>query len=164
MGFTCNTCGKWHPGLTLDYSYDAPHYWSSEFHSDPDCFLNSDLCVIKKEDYFVRGAVQIPIIGSTEMFCWGVWTTLSKKNFDRAIELSEDPKLLEEPPYFGWLSNAIAMYPETLRLKTNVQFRTLGKRPSIVLEPTDHPLAVEQRLGISKELIFAIAEHFLHSR
>lgn len=34
-------------------------------------------------------------------------------------------------------------------------------RPTIELEPTDHPLAIEQRHGIPSELIAEIAERFM---
>src|SRR5689334_21306377 len=98
-GFTCHVCGEWHEGLPLDYGYDAPQHWSEKLKANPDSFLNSDYCVIEKQHYFVRGILEIPIVGSEESFRWGVWTTLSKTNFDRMIELSDDPKLLEEPPY-----------------------------------------------------------------
>lgn len=161
-GFQCHTCGKWHDGLPLDYGYDAPHYWSENLRSDADSFLNSDLCVIRKKDYFVRGLIEIPVIGSDRGFRWGVWTSLSKTNFDKIVELWNDPKLLDEPPYFGWLSSSIKSYPETLNLKSNVQSRSVQQRPYIVLESTDHPLPVEQRYGITKERVREIAESFLH--
>ena len=161
-GFQCRTCGKWHEGLPLDYAYDAPYYWSDSLKSDPDCFLNSDLCVIKGHDYFVRGLIEIPVIGSDQPFRWGVWTSLSKKNFDKMVELWNDPKLLDEPPYFGWLSTSIDIYPQTLNLKVDVISRAITERPYIVLEPTDHPLAMEQRHGITMDRVREIAERAVH--
>ena len=161
-GFQCRTCGKWHEGVPLDYAYDAPHYWSESLRTDKDSFLNSDLCVIKKQDYFVRGLIEIPVIGSDDHFRWGIWTSLSKRNFDRMVELWNDPKLLAEPPYFGWLSNSIDVYPETLSLKTNVHSRAIKQRPYIVVEATDHPLAIEQQRGVTKQRVREFAEHTLH--
>ncbi len=161
-GFQCQTCGKWHEGLPLDYGYNAPHYWSESLRSDADSFLTADLCVIKKQDYFVRGLIEIPVIESEHSFRWGVWTSLSKTNFDRMVSLWKDPKLLEEPPYFGWLSNSLSEYPQTLNLKTNVHSRSVEQRPLIVVEPTDHPLAVEQRTGITKQRVRGIVERALH--
>ena len=49
-------------------------------------------------------------------------------------------------------------YPDTLNLKTMVYLRNDGVRPSIELEPTDHPLAVEQREGISMTRVAEIYE------
>jgi hypothetical protein len=161
-GFECHLCGGWHEGLPLDYAYDAPYHWSENLRSDADSFLNSDFCVIRKHDFFVRALIEIPVIGSEHPFRWGVWTTLSKSNFDKMTSLWDDPKLLDEPAYFGWLSNSIDLYPETLNLKTNVQSRKVEERPYLLLEPTDHPLAIEQRTGITVERVREIAQYALH--
>ena len=67
-----------------------------------------------------------------------------------------------ELPYFGWLSSSVPGYPETLKLETMVHTRAVGVRPRIELEPTDHPLAVEQREGITRERVREIAEIVLH--
>jgi hypothetical protein len=45
-----------------------------------------------------------------------------------------------------------------------IQMQPAPNRPLIVLEPTDHPLAVEQRLGMSIARIRQLAEQLLHSR
>ncbi len=161
-GFQCHTCGEWHKGLPLDYGYDAPHYWSESLKTDGDSFLNSDLCVIRKQDFFVRGLIEIPVIGSDQPFRWGVWVSLSKGNFDKMVDLWDDPKLLNEPSYFGWLSSSIDVYPETLNLKTNVHSRSVNERPYLVLERTEHPLAVEQEQGMTAQRVRDIAEHSLH--
>src|SRR5215831_4113044 len=161
-GFQCRTCGKWHDGLPLDYGYSAPHYWFESLRNKPDSFLNADLCVIEQRDYFVRGLIEIPVIGSKEAFRWGVWVSLSHSNFDRMVELCDNPQLLEEPPYFGWLSNSIDEYPETLNLKANVRSRDLRHRPYITLEQTDHPLSVEQQQGIGIQRVREIVERALH--
>lgn len=47
---------------------------------------------------------------------------------------------------------------ETVSLKTMVHPRADGIRPYIELEPTDHPLAVEFREGITMERVQEIAE------
>ena len=163
-GFRCHTCGEWHEGLPLDYGYGAPHYWTRDLKSRPDCFLNEDFCVIRKEDFFVRGLIEIPIDKGDQLFRYGAWVSLSEKNFDRMRELWHDAKLLSEPPYFGWLSNSIDLYPETLNLKASVFSRAINRRPFITLEATDHPLAVEQRNGITIERVFEMAELRLHKR
>lgn len=161
-GFQCRTCGQWHDGLPLDYAYSAPYYWSESLRENPDSFLNDDLCVIEGRDYFVRGLIEIPVIGSNDPFRWGVWVSLSKPNFDKMVELWNDPKVLQEPPYFGWLSSSVDGYPETLNLKTNVRSRDVRQRPYISLEPTDHPLSTEQQHGITKQRLREIAEKSLH--
>ncbi|WP_269317979.1 DUF2199 domain-containing protein [Exiguobacterium sp. KJ 601] len=51
---------------------------------------------------------------------------------------------------FGWLSTELPIYPDTINLKTNVHMRAVGIRPLIELLPTNHPLAMEQRNGITR--------------
>jgi hypothetical protein len=47
-------------------------------------------------------------------------------------------------------------------LKTRVHTQAVGKRPLVEMEPTDHPLAVEQRTGITLARVQEIAETLLH--
>ena len=54
------------------------------------------------------------------------------------------------------------LYPATLHLKTHVHTRAVGQRPLIELEATEHPLAVEQRNGITMERVREIAAALLH--
>ncbi|WP_018655369.1 DUF2199 domain-containing protein [Actinomadura flavalba] len=69
----------------------------------------------------------------------------------------------EEPPYFGWLSTELPCYDvSALSLKTHVHTRPVGVRPLVELEATGHPLAVEQREGITPERVRTFAEHLLH--
>jgi len=91
-----------------------------------------------------------------------LWISASKQNLLRARDLWDDPLRAKEPAYFGWLCNSIPGYPETLDLKTMVHTRPVGQRPLIELEPTEHPLAVEQPRGITLNRVREIAESMYH--
>lgn len=119
-------------------------------------------CTIDPGRYFVRGSLEIPVVDGPGPFTWDVWVSLSEANFKRAGDRWHDPNRTEEPPYFGWLCNGLPGHPETLDLKTNVHLRAVGLRPFIELEPTDHPLAVEQRVGITMARVVEIAELAMH--
>jgi hypothetical protein len=162
--WTCSKCGSTHSGIPDSYAYDAPWPWYTlpERERPSRVFLNDDYCVIDNEDYFIRGCLEIPVIGRTNPLIWGVWVSLSKANFERERQLVNDPIRVNEPPYFGWLSSRIQMYPDTFALKTNVHTRAVGLRPFIELQPTEHPLAVEQGTGISTQRLMEIAENFEH--
>ena len=67
--------------------------------------------------------------------------------------MNEDPKRVELPPMFSWLSNNIDEYPETLNLKMYAHIQELTQRPFFELEPTDHPLSQEYHHGISPERV-----------
>ena len=98
------------------------------------------------------------------MFSWDVWVSLSDENMKRTQELWESKRRVDEPPYFGWLSSSLPGYAETVGLKTHVHTRKVGCRPFIELEPTEHPLAIEQRDGITIERVKQIAEMINHQR
>ncbi|PWG10623.1 DUF2199 domain-containing protein [Streptomyces sp. V2] len=68
-----------------------------------------------------------------------------------------------EKPYFGWLTTELPVYfPGTVDLKTHIHTRPIGERPLVELEPTDHPLAVEQCTGIATDRVREIAEAVRH--
>jgi hypothetical protein len=124
--------------------------------------LNADFCAIDGQDFFVRGVIPIRIIGTEELFMWGVWVTLGKSHFERMVELWNSPRIVKEPPYFGWLSNKIPVYPDTLNLKTHIHSKNVKDRPFVELEQTDHPLASEQRTGITYKRVEEIAALMTH--
>src|SRR5262249_23941830 len=125
--------------------------------------LSSDQCAIDNKYFFVLGRIEIPVVGCEEPFVWLAWVLLSQKNFRRASELWCTVGRENEPAYFGWLSSALPYEPSTLNLKVNLHTRPVGERPFIELEPTEHPLAVEQRQGISLARVQEIAERLMHT-
>jgi hypothetical protein len=163
-GFTCRSCGKYHAELPMHYGAEAPLAWYAipAAQRKRRCVLSADQCIIDGRHYFMVGNLEIPVRRVKEPFSWGVWVSLSARNFARACELWERPGREKEPPYFGWLSTALPGYPDTINLKTQVHTREVGRRPFIELEPTDHPLAVEQREGITRSRVREIAELVLH--
>jgi hypothetical protein len=162
--FTCHSCDQPHAGPPMSYFLPAPDQWSPELAANPKNVLEQELCIIEGQGYFVRGLIEIPVPARDDVFSWDVWVSLSRDNFMRTVDLWDEPGRENQPPSFGWLCNAISGYPSTLNLKTNVHARPVGQRPSIELEPTDHPLAVEQRTGITPARVREIAELALHPR
>jgi hypothetical protein len=162
-GYRCRCCGELHDELPMHY---APALWYliPEPERERRCVLSSDQCIIDDKHFFVVGNLEIPVIGVDERFSWDVWVSLSDKNFLRACELWERVGRESGPPYFGWLSTLLPGYPNTLSLKTMVHTREVGRRPWVELEPTDHPLAIEQREGISMARVQEIAEIVLHAQ
>ncbi|WP_370967696.1 DUF2199 domain-containing protein [Amycolatopsis sp. cg9] len=159
-GYTCTSCGEHHEELPFAYSAPAPAFWRD----DPADVLEPERCVIGGEHYFLRGRLVLPVLDAGEDFEWGAWVSVSKDNFFRAEELWDSPRRTAEPPYFGWLATELPGYePGTLNLKTNLHTRPPGERPLIEVEPTGHPLAVEQRDGITLIRVQAVAELLRHS-
>jgi hypothetical protein len=163
FAFRCHSCGKVHEGIpSFGWDYPLQHLEVPEDQRSRRCVLTSDTCVIDDDAFFVRGCLEIPVIGDEQAFSWGVWTSLSEKNFLLFEGLREEPKRAQHGPFFGWLCSHIWLYPDTLNLKTKVHVRDDGIRPFVELEPTDHPLAVEQRGGITLDRVAEIYEKMLH--
>ena len=163
-GFRCHTCGQWHGELPLDVGFDEPLYIHELFADERAAQVTTagDFRVCNGDQgthYFVRGVIEVPIHESTEVFCFGVWTTLSAESFEQARAAYRANE--EAGPFFGWLSNRLTVYPDTLGLKTNVNVRP-DHKPSIVLHASPHPLHVEQRDGITTDRVKQIIEAVLH--
>jgi hypothetical protein len=148
--WTCRCCGKRFNTLQLDVAFKGPDHWFEIPKDERERLgkLDSDVCFIEK-DIFVRGVVEIPIPDLNDHFRWGTWVSVSVDSFRRMLDLWTAPVIGNEPPKFAWFCNDISIYPETRHLKAHVHVRGGNKRPSIELEPTDHPLAMEQRQGIT---------------
>ena len=159
--FKCTSCNEWHEGMPT-FGADAPLY----FYEIPAeergnrCMLDSNTCVVDQQYFFVRGCLDIPVHGETEAFSWGVWVSLSKDRFADFQACFDAPKRSHIGPFFGWLSAELPLYPSTENLKTRVHLRDDGIRPYVELEPTNHPLAVEQRNGISVDRVAEIYAFF----
>lgn len=166
MSYICRTCGKEHDGIPMAYGAQAPAAWVAipESEREKRTELTSDLCVIDGEFFFILGRLEIPIIDADEDFAWTVWVSLAEESFLRVLDLWEKEGREKEPPYFGWLNTSLPIYTDTLNLKTNVHTRPIGLRPHVELEPTDHPLAIEQRQGITMARVQEIAEQILHQQ
>ena len=163
-GFVCGKCGQFHAELPMAFGADAPANYDliPQAEQEARCDLTSDVCMIDEQDFFVRGCLEIPVVDGPRPFIWDVWTSISKHSFQRMAQLWESPGRETEPPYFAWLCTSLPLYPETLHLKANVHTRPIGQRPWVELESTDHPLAIEQRNGITMDRVRQIAETLLH--
>ena len=163
MRYTCVTCGLVHDGIP-SYGADRPDdYWAVPVDKrEEDVFLTSDSCVIADRFFFARGCLEIPIIGGNDSFSWGVWVSLKEENFFIWQDHYDKDKRSHIGPFFGWLCTQIPTYTETLHLKTMVHLRDNGIRPYIELEQTEHPLAIEQRTGITVDRVQEILQSLEH--
>jgi hypothetical protein len=162
MSYQCSVCGETHEGLP-DIGTDKPDLWWDipEEERDKRVELTDDTCVIDGEHFFIRGVIHIPVHGQAEDFGFGVWVSQKKENFYTYLENFDSDEI---GPFFGWLCTNLACYePGTLSLKTMAHFQGGKRRPRIELEPTDHPLAIDQRDGISLERAWEIVHFYLDS-
>lgn len=159
--FMCSECGVEHNGAP-SFSYSMPSYCSDVPAEERAARtkLNDDFCIVDSEFFFIRTCLEIPIHGFAEPFTWGVWVSVSQANFELYAQGFKDPH--QSGNYFGWFDNRLPFYPQTLGLKTRALVQPAGKRPLLELEPTDHPLSIDQRDGVSRERAALIAERARH--
>jgi hypothetical protein len=161
--WTCPCCGLRHAGL-FDLASNRPEQWqgSEEYRPNSEVrnaknILTEDFCVLDGEHFFVRSVLELPIVGVPEQrFAFGIWSTLSRKNFDLYVESFDSGEQAHFGPWFGWFSNRLLGYPDTLNLKCQVHPRDNRIRPWIELERTGHLLAIEQEQGITFERILEL--------
>jgi hypothetical protein len=152
--FTCACCGETIEGLP-DLGYASPVYYDSlpATEREERAQLDSDFCVIDDDSRFIRAVCPIPIVGSDEHFGWGVWVSLSEASFARYRDSFGDDDQSKLGDMFGWFSNRLPDYPDTLNLPATVVPQDDNQRPLVWInqDRADHPLYVHQRQGIERD-------------
>ncbi len=164
--FKCSCCDEIHKGVP-NLGSNAPNYYFSipEEEIEKRVFLTSDTCVIDDEHFFVRGCLEIPLIGYNDILSFGAWVSSSKENFEKFEELYNIKDRENTEPMFGWFSSWVwPFYEDTENIKSRIHLRNDGIRPYIELEPTEHPLALAQAEGISSEQIIRMYEYYVHGK
>ena len=162
--FKCTSCDEWHVGMpTFGAKAPLDYYAVPEEELSTRCVLGSDTCEIDGEFFYVRGCIEIHVHGHDEPFIWGVWVSVSPESYKSYLSVYGQDNQSHVGPFFGWLSASVQCYPDTINLKTMLHLRDNGIRPYIELEPTDHPLAIEQREGITVERVAQIYAEVMHA-
>lgn len=161
--FSCSCCGEIHKGVP-SFGARAPiyFYYVPQNEREERTSLTSNTCVIDDEEFFIYGCLEMPIIECEEIFVFGVWISLSESNFYKFQDLLSVQDREHQKPMVGWLSSWIHPFEGTEKLKARIHFRNNGIRPYVELEPTEHPLAVTQKNGISEHLIDEMYGYYVH--
>jgi hypothetical protein len=162
--FTCATCGKNHDGLAYGFGVAAPlPFEQLSWLQRRGAKLGDETCVIHNERFFVRGIVEIPVKRRKTPFVWNVWSSLDRDSFGTMLEHWLSRERVSDPAFPGVLANDLsAVYPSTLNLKLTIRSRPVGQRPLFELEAGDHPLAAEQRDGITTDRVKEINSILRH--
>ncbi|MBX2827455.1 MAG: DUF2199 domain-containing protein [Flavobacteriaceae bacterium] len=164
--FQCSCCDEIHKGIPSFGTFAPIHYFSiPEEEIEKRVFLTSDTCVIDDEHFFVRGCLEIPVVGYDEKYVFGAWVSLSKANFDLFEKVFDQKESDHIDPMFGWFSSWVwPFYEDSTNIKSRIHLRNDGVRPFIELEPTTHPLALAQKNGITKDILIEIYEYYMHGK
>ena len=98
--------------------------------------------------FYLRANIRIPVLDAGEILTFTVWVSIGEDDFERAHQLWNDPKRVNEPPYLAELCNRIPGYPDTWHLPATIHTQPVGVRPVVELEPSEHPLVADQKRGI----------------
>jgi len=164
----CPSCGEPHQGL-FDLAARHPVQWPHGEEYEPNAalrmdgdFLSEDFCVLRGEHFFVRSLLLLPIIGAEKPFGFGVWGTLSRVNFELYVDTFDGGVQGHLGPWFSWFSNELRSHPDTVNLKAQMHPRNGRQRPYLQIMTEDHPLAREQRDGITFDRVldlYALYDH-----
>lgn len=169
--YICHCCGQVVRGApSFSYAFPNLYFDVPEDEREARVLANSDLCVIKPgagaetqaTNYFIRVVLEIPILGATEPFTWGVWVSQSQESFEAYVKtMGEDQS---DQSSFGCLSVDLPHYNQTPiganleHLECEVRWQSKGKRPKIYLRESEHALAQDQMNGIDWDKATQIAE------
>ena len=168
MGFTCSVCGAYHDERMLDIRLGLPEpiFRLSEGERDRQAWLADDTAVLEPPDaaprFFVRGLVEIPVPELGDDFRYGAWVELDEDDWRRVAELWSDHDGWEQPPFEGRLASELEPYVATEGLPVLLRLEQVDRLPSVHLGKSEHPLAVEQRAGISVERSEQLAATVMH--
>ncbi|UPG93315.1 DUF2199 domain-containing protein [Luteibacter aegosomatissinici] len=110
---------------------------------------SNDICRIDNARFFLRGILPLPVHDRADGYMLGVWVEVSEGSFSRIHKLWTDPDQADEPAFDATLANEVRHHPGSLGLAVTLQLTGPTTRPSVFLVDDGHPLAVEQREGIS---------------
>lgn len=156
----CSCCGAPIDGIPTDFAVGPP--WRLSGATDADFAQRvrrtRDTCVVDDEAFFIRGNIDLPILGTDKSFAWGVWCSLSRQSFEDVLARWDAPDRERDAPHFGWLYADLPGYTApTWLLKTMVHQRGGNLTPYVEIQPGSHQIADEQTRGITVERWHQIA-------
>jgi hypothetical protein len=163
VGFTCAVCGRFHEDELLDVRFGLPEeiYGLTEDELERRAVVDpgGDFASLDGDRHFVRALIEIPIMPGDDRFGWGVWIRLGPDEVAAVADGWTDPRALGRT-YDGWLATQLPAYESTLDLPGALRLRAVDTLPAFRLEDSFHPLASEQRNGISLERARELADQY----
>ena len=149
----------------MSFAAEFPDMYANMSRNDRDTrtVIGTDQCIIDQKSFFIRGCIELPIIGSDAPFLWGLWASVREQVFDQISDYWEVPgRESTQGPFKGRIANSLSIYPETLNLKCEIVIQPVGTRPLFKLEESQHPLTIEQRSGITRDRALELVTFLLH--
>uniref|UniRef100_UPI00403F0EBC DUF2199 domain-containing protein n=1 Tax=Asticcacaulis sp. DW145 TaxID=3095608 RepID=UPI00403F0EBC len=91
-----------------------------------------------------------------------IFSSLSEENLNLRPDRWSDPDRGDDPPSFGWPCGPVRPYEPAPDRPLLVQDRERGMVPLFMVTQMDHPLAIDQRKGITRAQWHRMARSLLH--
>ena len=153
----CSICDKDHELLDLEPIFHRPQAYVELSETDRQGLAqaNEDLCVIAEKQppgmrFFVRGLLDVAVHDLHRFVAWGIWVELEGADYQRVLDLWDDPNQVDQPPMKARLANQIPRYENTIGQPVRFHLTGPKTRPkiSIPLESL-HPFARECVEGVN---------------
>jgi hypothetical protein len=165
VSWVCSVCGEPHDERLLDIRMSLPDvvHVLDEEDRGRDAWISDDFVALADGRRFVRGLLQIPIPELETRFGYGLWVEANAADWDRLFEHWYDPEQAGFPAVDGALANELDPYGPTLGLRVCLQPTSADTLPDVAVVEADHPLARDQRAGITVGRAEELAAMVLHS-
>jgi hypothetical protein len=142
-------------GGAFDLDIDRPAEWTGgdpvggDDPFDPNNVLSGDFCIIEDRRFFIRGLVELPILGGGgKSLGISVWAEVSRPSFNDYLRAFDEPSAML-PPMVGTFANRLPGFPEAFGQACTVRHRSGPARPQVTLNDARQPLAEAQLRGIT---------------
>jgi hypothetical protein len=160
ISWTCSCCGQVLEGLPPAMAFAAPDNWTYlDVAQKNEQNIDSDFCLIKSADgneHYIRCVLPFEIAGTGEAFEFGVWMSVSEASWHIYRE-GFDTRNYQSEGCFGYLSNRIAGFSDTINLPADVYFGKNNQRPRVQLHESEHPLVLAQINGLQLSAVENLA-------
>jgi len=154
MRSRCRKCGKTHEEFP-SLEFCSPFYYSrlADDRKDVKAELHSDFCVIRSKeqvDHFIRAIISQKVNDHCDTLEYGVWILLNEESYQDYDKHYLDTD--HEATYFGYISNQIPGYDNTLSVRVTVHAHKGVNRPVVVphADQRTNPFVSDYYKGISK--------------
>ena len=128
-----------------------------------DNFLSEDFCVIDGENFIVRGVLKFYVEGLDDEFGFGVWSSLSRDNFDKYLEIFDDGIEETSPEWSSWFCSHLGYFGKTVGEKAWVIPQPNRQRPLIYFMNENSIIGQSHSAGLAASTLLEIFEYYGHS-